>query len=416
MCGAAGKVMLHSLYLASALEGVALWGKEEFQLRLLRTQSLMAEEGLDALLVTTEANVHYFTGFHSPFWQSPTRPWYVVVPKSGEPIAVVPTIGEASFEQGFVQEVRSWPSPHEADDGVSELASVLSGLPLRSGHVGAELGHEMPLRMPYKDLSTLMTKLAGSGRELRDATMAIKKARVIKTDQEVSQVAAACQAQSDAYDMVPSIIKAGMTERQACQAFKRQLLLNGVDDTNYVICRSAEAAYSNIIGHPTSRVLRPGDIMVLDTGSTVGGYYCDFNRNFAVGAPADEEVSVAYERLYNATDQALALCKPGTTMAELFDVMVKAMGLDGGPETLRAVGRMGHHVGLQLTEWPSLMPGEDVPLEENMVITLEPSYPLKSGRGFVVTEEVVQITADGPRLLSKRAPKSIPIAGRVLTV
>jgi Xaa-Pro aminopeptidase len=60
--------------------------------------------------------------------------------------------------------------------------------------------------------------------------------------------------------------------------------------------------------------------------------------------------------------------------------------------------------------------GDATELEENMVLTLEPSFPLASGRGFVVTEEVITITSDGCRLLTARAPRSMPVVGAVVPV
>ncbi|MBT6970988.1 MAG: aminopeptidase P family protein, partial [Actinobacteria bacterium] len=59
---------------------------QEFSERTTAAQTMMAAQGLDALLVCTEPEVRYFTGFHTPFWQSPTRPWFVVLPATGKPI------------------------------------------------------------------------------------------------------------------------------------------------------------------------------------------------------------------------------------------------------------------------------------------------------------------------------------------
>ncbi len=64
--------------------------KAEFENRTSRAQRLMAENDISALLLTTEAEVRYYTGFLTRFWESPTRPWFVVLPASGAPIAVIP--------------------------------------------------------------------------------------------------------------------------------------------------------------------------------------------------------------------------------------------------------------------------------------------------------------------------------------
>ncbi|CAK0799625.1 unnamed protein product [Prorocentrum cordatum] len=125
--------------------------KQEVQSRILRAQGAMREAGLDALLLTTEANVRYFSGYHSPFWQSPTRPWFLVVAVNGNVTAVVPTIGDDGFRRSHVDRVFTWPSPRPEDEGVSLLQQVLADTVPRHGRVGAELGDHMVLRMPATD-------------------------------------------------------------------------------------------------------------------------------------------------------------------------------------------------------------------------------------------------------------------------
>ena len=71
----------------------------EFEERLIKAQEIMRHYKLDGLLVTTPQNIRYFTGYDSQFWESPTRPWFVVVPASGKPIGIVPEIGESEFKK-----------------------------------------------------------------------------------------------------------------------------------------------------------------------------------------------------------------------------------------------------------------------------------------------------------------------------
>ena len=67
----------------------------EFEGRLERAQRAMAAAGFDGLLLTTEPELRYFSGFRTLFWQSPTRPWFLYVPRAGKPVAVIPEIGAA---------------------------------------------------------------------------------------------------------------------------------------------------------------------------------------------------------------------------------------------------------------------------------------------------------------------------------
>ena len=69
----------------------------EFEARMARAQDRMRRAGMDAILLTTEPDVRYFTGFFTQFWESPTRPWFVVLPLDGKPIAVIPEIGAAGM-------------------------------------------------------------------------------------------------------------------------------------------------------------------------------------------------------------------------------------------------------------------------------------------------------------------------------
>ena len=131
------------------------FAQAEFEQRTQTVQKLMREARLDAILVTTEAEIRYFTGFHSQFFVSPTRPWFVVVPADGKPIAVIPTIGETGMAATWIDDIHTWPSPRPADDGISLLTSTISGLPARHGRFGLPLGPESILRMPAGDAQKL---------------------------------------------------------------------------------------------------------------------------------------------------------------------------------------------------------------------------------------------------------------------
>ena len=62
----------------------------EFTSRCSKAQLAMAASDIGALLLTSEADIRYFTGFMTQFWQSPTRPWFVLIPASGKPVAIIP--------------------------------------------------------------------------------------------------------------------------------------------------------------------------------------------------------------------------------------------------------------------------------------------------------------------------------------
>tara|TARA_R110002073_G_scaffold97054_2_gene223671 strand:- start:969 stop:1355 length:387 start_codon:yes stop_codon:yes gene_type:complete len=112
------------------------FGPEEYAARLEAAQRAMHAAGLDALWFANEPEVRYFSGSRTAFWQSPTRPSFLVVPRIGQPIAVIREIGAALMHKTGVEDIRTWPSPRPLDDGIS-LRSVHSGSPAKTRFSGS---------------------------------------------------------------------------------------------------------------------------------------------------------------------------------------------------------------------------------------------------------------------------------------
>ena len=166
---------------------------EEFEQRAQKAQDLLRDKGISALLVCTEPEVSYLTGFHTPFWQSPTRPWFVILPISGKPIAVIPSIGETSMRETWVEDIRTWSSPNPVDEGISLLSNTLkevlkldSKTSDQSLQVGLPMGNETHLRMPLNDFEQLIKNL--QPHVFVDATEIIKSLRCIKSESEISKI------------------------------------------------------------------------------------------------------------------------------------------------------------------------------------------------------------------------------------
>jgi Xaa-Pro aminopeptidase len=111
----------------------------------------MAADGLDALLLTTPADVFYTTGFLTRFWESPARPWFIVVPAAGDPVAAIPAIGADLMGRCWIRDIRTWAAPDLVEDGVSLLAQTMRDLVPAAGRIGIPMGLETHLRMPVAD-------------------------------------------------------------------------------------------------------------------------------------------------------------------------------------------------------------------------------------------------------------------------
>jgi Xaa-Pro aminopeptidase len=362
----------------------------------------MATAGLDLMLLTTEPEVRYFTGFLTPFWQSPTRPFFLVVPARGEPIAVVPEIAAATMAATWLSDVRSWPSPRPSDEGVSLVLEVLRELAGKRATVGVPMGPETHLRMPLAGFRSLADALPPDWRTV-DCGAVIRGTRMIKSPAEVEKIAHVCAVVSGVFAELSRFVHAGLAERESFRAFKIACLHAGVDDVGYLVGGAGPGGLADIISPPTDRPLQAGDLFMLDTGCTFDGYWCDFDRTYAVGPP-DDAARRAYAALYAATDAGLAAARPGATCADLYHAMTAGLGDAGGG----GVGRLGHGLGMQLTEWPSIHPDVRTELVPGMVLTLEPGIEVAPGRAMV-QEENVLVTEGSPRLLTQRATAELPI-------
>ncbi len=377
--------------------------QQEFEQRTQRLQAAMREYKLDAVVLTTEPHVRYYSGFFTQFWQSPTRPWFLVIPLDGKPIAVIPQIGVSGMQDTWLDDIRSWAAPDPDDDGVSLLASACNGLPQRFGQIGFTLGLQSTLRMPVDDFKTLIDNLTGT--EIVDIALLMHKLLSIKSELEIEKIRHVCEITADGFNALPALIQAGESQRQICKKLRIDLLNRGADDTPYMIAGSGPGGYDSIIMGPTDNIVTNGDVLIIDTGTVIDGYFSDFDRNYGFGK-VNDNVMQAYRTVYNATEAGLQIARPGVTLAVLFQAMWKV--LEAGGAQPSDVGRMGHGLGMQLTEWPSITASDSTVIEPGMVLTLEPAMSFAVGKQMV-HEENIAITESGCELLSKRAWPEMPI-------
>ena len=369
--------------------------REEYKARLEAANRAMHANNLDAILLASEAEVRYFTGFRTQFWQSPTRPWFVILRRDQTPLAIIPEIGAELMARSNIAEIEAWPAPRPHDDGLSLLKDRLANCQ----RLGVLMGHETTFRMPLNDVFELRAALHA---EWIDATDIIRDLRMVKSKREIAYIRQICGIASQGFARVPEIANAGQSLSSVFREFKRMLLELGADDVPYLVGGVDHPSYDDVISPPDDRPLSNGQILMLDTGATLNGYFCDFDRNYAVGTPT-ASAQRAYAKLYDATDAAMEMARPGVQACDLFAAMAKSMDTQNSD-----VGRFGHGLGMQLTEWPSLAAWDETIIQENMVLTLEPSIEVDGG-GIMVTEENILITDGAPILISTRAPKALPV-------
>ncbi|MEZ5776222.1 MAG: Xaa-Pro peptidase family protein, partial [Hyphomicrobiaceae bacterium] len=324
----------------------------------------------------------------------------------GAPVAVFPEIGRPALVATTpVRDVRTWSAPTPADDGVSLMARTLADLARKSGRIGWEFGREMLVRAPRIDVDAMAR--AAPGLEFVDGSPVIWSLRLVKSEAEIARIGAACAIASAAYRDVPTLVSRADTTRTAERRLRTRLLERGADHVPFLATAIGAGGYSQIIAGPGDAPMKEGDVLFFDVGCTYDGYFCDFDRNFAVGRISDA-ARRAHEACWRATEAGMAAARPGVSFAEVFAAMAKVV-IDAGTIG-NNVGRMGHGLGMHLTEPPSFMEGADDILAERMVVTIEPAIEYAPGK-MIVHEENIVIRSGAPEVLTERAPREMPVIG-----
>ena len=377
---------------------------DEFEARVSKAQAEMHAQEMDGIVLSTPQNFRYFSGFNSQFWESPTRPFFLVIPREGKPIGVVPSIGGPALETTWITEIKTWAAPCPEDDGVSLMDSVLSSLPRRFGKIGWEMGRESVIRMPIIDFDWLRKDI--SGIQFVDASPLIWGLRMIKSDREIAKVREACRIGNDTFDLFLQQVTYGQTEVDIARDFRKAAFECGADNAPFVSVCSGPGGYSQIIAGPQEIAQTDGQIMFIDTGLLFDAYFCDFDRNFAFGHISDA-AKKAHEAVWRATQAGIDAARPGITSEDLWaaqNQVLEAAGAKSGND----VGRSGHGLGMHLTEPPSNMPGDRTELKPGMIMTIEPGMEYAPGKNIVHEENLV-ITEDGCELLTRRASIEMPV-------
>ncbi len=362
--------------------------RSEFQARTIAAQTLMDANEIGALLLTTAPDIYYFTGYLTRFWESPSRPWFLVVPSSGTPIAVIPTIGENLMSQTWVEDIRTWPSPRPEDEGISLLAETLNEVTADGSKIGVPSGPETHLRLPLSDFKKLSVSMGR--RTLSDDARIVQQLRMIKSPAEIEKIKTACDIAGRAFARVPQAAPIGTSLSLIFRRFQTLCLDEGADWVPYLAGAGEKGGYSDVISPAHDRQMEIGDILMLDTGLVWDGYFCDFDRNWSYGA-AGLPVSEAHRKLVEAFNAGLDVIRPGITASDVYHAMARVVGDTNA-------GRLGHGLGLALTEWPSLIPSDQTVLQIGMVLTLEPG--IEVGGKMLVHEENLVVTVTGAEVLS----------------
>ncbi len=384
-----------------------------------RLLGVLDAEGLDALVATTPENLFYVTGFrsisHAIFRGAEL---YGVFTRGGTGLVVpfIDTAGVAAdgiacdrvacygkffFEYADPpgeagERIRQWtrePAPSPAD----ALAAVLADLGAAGRRIGLDEGG---LFAPA--WARLAERLAGTA--LVPAYQLVRRARMVKSADEVARLERAAQIAEDGVAAVLGMLVPGVTEREAVMVYEQEVVRRGASPYFSVITIGERSALADV--YPSQRALRPGDLIRFDLGCVYEGYCSDISRTAVLGAPSDKQARY-YAAALAGERAAIEAMKSGAPVSRIFDIAVRATREAGILHYQRH--HVGHGIGLEPYDPPTIAPGSDTVLEPGMVFCVETPY-YEHGWGGVQVEDAVEVTDRAARLLT-RSSRELQIVG-----
>ena len=346
-----------------------------------RLATLVAERGLERMLVTNLVNVRYLTGFGG------TNGACVC---GGEARVF---LTDFRYTERAEAEVDGWEVITAKDDWLGEIASHLSG------RCGFE-DHKMAVRT----LAKLEEKLP-DGVELEGAGGMVEKLRRVKDDEELAAIAAAAELADEVWRWALERGLAGRGELDVARAVEARMRELGAEPSFPTI---VAAGPNGALPHaePGAREIGRGELVVFDMGARLDGYCSDGTRTFATGEPGERAREV-YDLVLRAQEAALAAVAPGARGEDVDGVARDLIAAAGYGE--RFGHGLGHGVGLEVHEEPRVSQRSEDVLAAGEVVTIEPGVYLPRELGVRI-EDLVVVTEDGCRNLSG-LPKALRIVG-----
>lgn len=352
-----------------------------------RLRAALSEAGGAALIVSTPANVRYLTGYTGT-----------------NGLAVVPAEGtgrlltDSRYAVSARAQVRGLEVVVGSRDLLGDVAGAVREL-VPEGAVGVEAEH-LTLARHERLVAAL------DGRALTPTRALVEDLRVVKDDGEIALVREAARMADTALAAVLAGGLAGRTEREVAFALHAALLDAGAEGPSFPVIVAGGANGARPHAVPGEASIASGTLVVIDQGAVHGGYCSDMTRTYATG-PLPDELARAYAVCAEAQAAALAAVRPGVAAGDVDAVARDVIAAAGLGEAFRH--GLGHGVGIEIHERPTLRPGGAEVLRSGMVVTVEPGVYLE-GVGGVRIEDLVLVTGDGGEALS-HTPKGLLTVG-----
>lgn len=375
--------------------------------RVSRLQSMMAKEGIDVLLCRLPENVLYATGYWPVIGAS-----LAIVPANGDATLIMPYSELDYAATGWVTDKRTFRfiNMQALANPTAQTEALLRDLWAEKNYGNATVGYEGNFELVagnnvaaearvVTEATINALKQALPQTRFVDATNVIKQSRIVKSQEEIAQIRITNEVASMGYDAAREMIAAGVREAEIAGAVEGRIYGRGVGYKNVTRSRGYCFVMSgkNSVNSwrpfcvSTDKRLAWGEPVLVELDAMTNGYFNDLTRTFFVGTP-DAKAKSIFDAVQEAVNTVIAAVKPGVRCADLDAIARKVIDRAGFGEYFNH--QLGHGVGLQFHEPPTLHPASTDVLEEGMVFAIEPAIYIP-GFGGVRLEDNLAVTKTG---------------------
>jgi Xaa-Pro aminopeptidase len=345
--------------------------------RLSALRARLAELGAEAVLLSAPADVRWASGFTTP------ADGKVVVTGDAATLITDDRYTAQAAEESVI-EVRIAGAHRQLDEILACVGELR--LAVQADHLTWKGAREFEGRLGGPPLAT-----EGLTRPLR----------LIKAPDEIDRLREAARLTDAAFaHVLGGALRAGVREIDVALEIERFVRQNGGEGMAFDVIVAGGHRSAMPHGAASERVLERGDLVTLDFGARVDGYHADMTRAVAIG-PVGEPLRGWFDAVLHAQEEAVAAIRPGLSGVDADQVARDRLAEAGIAELF--VHSLGHGVGLQIHEGPSLSTRSTDVLAPGMVVTVEPGV-YRPGVGGLRIEDLVLVTEDGHDVLS-RSPK-----------
>lgn len=388
--------MVHTASASSALSsastrppqsGTSPLRREETRLSDLR--AWMEQNALEAAYITRPVSIAYLTGFRA----EPHERLMALAVRPDRATLIVPALEQENAATNSDQAtVVGWRDGEDPFELVRDALENCTRLGVEKEHLTVQAAEALASRV--------------GARELVDAGPEIRRLRRIKSSAELEKLARAGVITDAVTEEVMLRLHAGQSELSVAVAVGAAIAAYGATLSFETLVQSGP---NSALPHhqPSDRALKAGELVLLDFGAAFEGYRADTTRMAVVGEPNARQLEI-HDLVLAAHDAAIEAVHAGATTGDVDSAARKVIEAAGLGD--RFFHRIGHGLGLEAHEDPSLDPGSDTVLEAGMVFTIEPGIYIPLWGGVRIEDDVV-VEATGCRLLTK-ADRSLRMVSR----